>query len=105
VAAPRPLGTTPSSILRGGAMADIQGKLGVAKSGQLDDGTRNALRKFQRGQELAETGLPDIETVRKLGLDPDDVFQTGSRHAKDDTAARENAKQQQKEKQKQKSRQ
>jgi hypothetical protein len=99
VAAPRPVGTTPSSILHAGAMNDLQGKLGVPRSGELDDRTRKALEKFQREHDLAATGLPDIETVRTLGLDPDDVFRTGSRHKKDDTAKRDQAKEDLKRKQ------
>lgn len=42
--------------------------LGVAcvESGVLDDGTRSALRRFQRLVGLAETGEPDAETRRRL---------------------------------------
>jgi hypothetical protein len=32
-----------------------------------------ALRKFQAAEGMPETGMPDDETLRRLGLDPDDV--------------------------------
>ena len=92
VAAPRPVGTTPASILRADGIREIQKKLKVAESGDLDDHTRKALEKFQRQEHLASTGEPDMETVEKLGLDVDDIFQSGSRKKEDDRAARKNAK-------------
>jgi hypothetical protein len=35
-----------------------------------------ALRAFQKSEGLAETGFPDRETVRRLGLDPKEVDAT-----------------------------
>ncbi len=35
-----------------------------------------ALRRFQRDQGLAATGAPDRETLRRLGLDPQEVYGT-----------------------------
>ncbi|MDX2023706.1 MAG: peptidoglycan-binding domain-containing protein [Deltaproteobacteria bacterium] len=32
-----------------------------------------ALRKFQASQGIPETGMPDDETLKRLGLDPNDV--------------------------------
>ncbi len=93
VAAPRPVGTTPSSILRPGGMARIQKALGVSESGELDDRTRHALERFQTRHHLASTGEPDFETVEKLGLDTDDIFKSGSRKKETDTAARRQSKQ------------
>jgi len=64
-----------------GAMKKIQEKLADTDllkrddvSGKLDEPTRRALRRFQDGKDLPATGVPDDETVRKLGLDPKDVF-------------------------------
>ena len=91
VAAPRPVGTTPSSILRSDGTRKIQKALGVAASGQLDDPTRKALERFQRRHELAATGLHDLETVEKLGLNTNDVFQSGSRKKEGDATARKQA--------------
>jgi hypothetical protein len=44
------------------------------RTGQLDAETSAALRKFQEKEELARTGYPDRETVRKLGLSIAKVF-------------------------------
>jgi hypothetical protein len=44
------------------------------QSGDLDDRTGAALRKFQKSHDLAATGTPDAETVRKLSLDPQQIF-------------------------------
>jgi hypothetical protein len=97
VAAPRPVGTTPESIVKNDGMKRIQKELGVSQSGELDEKTRNALEKFQRKHELAATGLPDLETVEKLGLDTNDVFQSGSKKKENDRGARKQAKSQAKE--------
>ena len=94
VEAPRPVGTTPASILRADGIREIQKKLKVSQSGDLDDNTHKALEKFQRSQQLASTGEPDLETVQKLGLNPDEIFQTGSRKKADDRSARKSAKSQ-----------
>ncbi len=47
-------------------------------SGKLDDATSAAVRRFQSDQGLAATGAPDRETLRSLGVDPGDVYQTGT---------------------------
>lgn len=44
------------------------------KTGQLDSQTSAALRQFQADKEVARTGYPDRETVRKLGLSIPKVF-------------------------------
>lgn len=44
------------------------------RTGELDEPTSAALRKFQAEEELARTGYPDRETVRKLGLSIAKVF-------------------------------
>ena len=36
--------------------------------------TREGIRRFQQAQDLPDTGIPDQETVKRLGLDPDKVF-------------------------------
>jgi len=45
-------------------------------SGELDQETSAALRRFQRDEDLAQTGAPDRETLRKLGVDPQRIFRT-----------------------------
>jgi hypothetical protein len=79
-----PLATSPSGLLKPGAEKKIQEKLsdkGVlddkSPSGELDGPTREALRRFQHDQGLPATGMPDDATVKRLGLDPGDIFKAG----------------------------
>jgi hypothetical protein len=52
-----------------------QGLLGADyKRGELDETTAVAIRRFQEQNHLAQTGVPDHQTVRELGLDVDRVF-------------------------------
>ena len=48
---------------------------GVEETGKLDTKTQEALRAFQKDQKLPDTGLPDYETIRRLGVKPEDIFQ------------------------------
>ena len=67
--------TSPEGLLRPGAEDKVREKLG------MEPGDRNlhgAIRRFQREQQLPVTGILDHETVEKLGLSPDEIFQTGS---------------------------
>lgn len=81
---PAPLATSPAGLLKPGAEKKIQDQLAGrgllesddARSGELDGATRAALRRFQREANLPETGVPDRETARRLGLSPDDVFRS-----------------------------
>ncbi len=43
-----------------------------------DAATREGVRRFQRAQDLPATGVPDAETVKRLGLDPDKTFRRGT---------------------------
>ena len=51
------------------------------KTGKLDPETSAALRKFQGEEEVARTGYPDRETVRKLGLSIEKVFKATGTNA------------------------
>jgi peptidoglycan hydrolase-like protein with peptidoglycan-binding domain len=70
----------PETLIVPGQLKRIQQKLhdrGLLEerpTGNLDDATRAALKRLQREEDLPQTGQPDHETVRKLGLDPDEVF-------------------------------
>ncbi len=73
--------TSPKALLAEGEIGKIQqaledrGYLGKERrAGALDDPTTTALRKFQRDQDLAETGFPDRLTLQKLGLDPEEAY-------------------------------
>jgi hypothetical protein len=76
-----PLAATPAELLVPGAIEKIQDALAArghldrsARRGHLDVPTAGSIRKFQSDQDLARTGIPDHETVRRLGLDPDALF-------------------------------
>ena len=80
-----PLAAAPGGLYAPGALNQIQQALAqrgylesADESGKLDTATTAAVRKFQGDQDLARTGVPDHETVRKLGLDPDEVFRQSS---------------------------
>ena len=67
-------------LLCGGPHGEQVGEdgLGLAVAGEerFDGDTQAALRRFQRERGLPSTGIPDDATVRKLGLDPRDVFKS-----------------------------
>ncbi len=77
-----PLATSPEGLMVPGAVTKLQRALGdrgflpAHETGDLDEETSAALRRFQEQEGLARTGAPDRETLRKLGLDPKDVFRT-----------------------------
>jgi hypothetical protein len=70
----------PEALLAEGAVGRIQealadrGLLGAHRRGELDAPTSAALRRFQEGEGLAETGFPDRETLRRLGIDPEQAY-------------------------------
>ena len=79
----RPVRTTPGGMLDPQAMKQIQSKLAhrgfkTSESGQLDDETQAALRKFQAHEHIASTGMPDYDTLRRLGLDPHKIYLGGT---------------------------
>jgi peptidoglycan hydrolase-like protein with peptidoglycan-binding domain len=77
-----PLAAAPDDLFLPGAVERIQQALAergylalsAVQPGRLDRVTSAAVRKFQSDQGLARTGIPDHETVRRLGLDPDALF-------------------------------
>ena len=74
------LSTSPTALLKPGALQTIQEKLVQAgdlegeANGKLDAATEKALVKFQRSHDLPATGVPDDATVGRLGLKSADVF-------------------------------
>jgi peptidoglycan hydrolase-like protein with peptidoglycan-binding domain len=70
----------PEALLAPGAIGKIQrqlerkGYLGAHRRGELDDPTSAALARFQEDEGLAATGMPDRETVARLGLDPQAAY-------------------------------
>src|SRR5262249_33628501 len=82
VSSQRPVRTTPGGMLDPRSMRRIQEALNhhgekVEASGQLDDATQVALRHFQRRQGQPGTGMPDYDTLRRLGLDPQEIYLGG----------------------------
>lgn len=77
-----PLAASPSGLFVPGGVAKLQKALAdrgyldlsAADEGEIDAATSAAIRKFQSEQGIARTGNPDHETVRRLGLDPDQLF-------------------------------
>ena len=96
----RPVRTTPGGMLDAKSMKQIQAKLShkgyqTSESGQLDEQTQAALRKFQAHEHMASTGLPDFDTLRRLGLDPHAIYLGGTERqdqAKHDGAKHNEAK-------------
>ena len=69
--------------LKPGAVQMIQqrlesvGALRLQQStGEMGAATRSALARFQETNHLPITGEPDEATVRRLGLDPRNIFET-----------------------------
>jgi peptidoglycan hydrolase-like protein with peptidoglycan-binding domain len=86
VSSPRPVRTTPGGVLDPLAMKQIQAALNhhgvkAPSSGELDSETKSAIRQFQTKHKMASTGVPDYETLRKLGLDPKQIYVGGAQRA------------------------
>ncbi|HEY7372565.1 MAG TPA: peptidoglycan-binding domain-containing protein [Polyangia bacterium] len=77
-----PLATAPEGLLAPGAEKKIRERLAadgfLARDADSDAATREGLRRFQRAKDLPATGVADQETVRRLGLDPDEIFRKAS---------------------------
>ncbi len=75
-----PVAATPEGIVPPEALERLQEALwergfAVAITGELDLATEAALRRFQRSAGLAETGLPNLETLERLGLDAQEIYE------------------------------
>jgi hypothetical protein len=73
-----PVSTTPGGLLAPGADDKIRDKLAAAGFAAEGKSTKEALRRFQKDNDLPATGIPDHETVKKLGLDPNDIFRAAA---------------------------
>jgi hypothetical protein len=71
-----PLAQAPEGLLAPGAEQKIHEKLsaGGFMKDDANASTGTALRRFQAAHDLPSTGVPDHETVRRLGLNPDELF-------------------------------
>ncbi|HYG67597.1 MAG TPA: peptidoglycan-binding domain-containing protein [Anaeromyxobacteraceae bacterium] len=70
----------PEGLLTDGTIGALQraladrGLLRGHRRGELDEPTSAALRRFQEREGLAATGLPDRETLARLGIDPEKAY-------------------------------
>lgn len=74
-----PVATAPEGLLAPGAEKKIRERLAddgfIAKDADSNDAAmREGLRRFQTAHDLPATGMPDQETVKRLGLDADQIF-------------------------------
>jgi peptidoglycan hydrolase-like protein with peptidoglycan-binding domain len=86
VSSERPVRTTPGGMLDPASMKKVQQALSshgvkAPSSGQLDEETQAALRRFQAKEKMAKTGMPDYDTLRRLGLDPKEIYLGGVQRA------------------------
>jgi peptidoglycan hydrolase-like protein with peptidoglycan-binding domain len=86
--------SSPAGLLEKGAAEKIQAALtkhgvSVAATGVLDEQTSEALRKFQKSQDIAEHGQPDELTLTRLGLDPAKIYRSNAQGDKEKNAKRE----------------
>jgi hypothetical protein len=86
VSSERPVRTTPGGMLDPASMKKVQEALSshgvkAPSSGQLDEETQAALRRFQAKEKMAKTGMPDYDTLRRLGLDPKQIYLGGVQRA------------------------
>ena len=76
-----PVASAPEALLAPGADHEIRQRLvagGFLARDASDAATSEGIRRFQRAQDLPATGVPDAETVKRLGLDPDKTFRRGT---------------------------
>ena len=84
VGSARPVRSTPGGMLDEKAVTRIQHALNahgekIAVSGKLDHATQASLKNFQRRQSQPQTGFPDFDTLRRLGLSAQDIYLGGTR--------------------------
>jgi hypothetical protein len=74
-----PVATAPEALLLPGAEEKIRDRLiagGFLDSDRKQSKTamRDSIRRFQKEHDLPATGVADHETVKGLGLEPDEIF-------------------------------
>jgi hypothetical protein len=77
-----PVATAPDALLAPGGDKKIRERLEAegylsADGKDSDAAMREGIRRFQRAKDLPVTGVPDHETVKRLGLDTNQVFRHG----------------------------
>jgi len=79
ISSERPVRTTPAAFFDAAAVRKIQAALSshgqpVKESGELDGDTHAALVRFQKANAQPATGFPDFDTLKRLGLKPEEVY-------------------------------
>ena len=74
-----PVATAPEALLKPGAEDKIRERLIAGGFIDRDDkesgaAMRKGLRRFQKEHDLPATGVADHQTVKGLGLEPDQIF-------------------------------
>jgi hypothetical protein len=74
-----PVATAPDVLLKPGAEDKIRERLAAGSYVDRDDkesagALRQGIRRFQKEHDLPATGVADHETVKRLGLDPNQIF-------------------------------
>jgi hypothetical protein len=64
--------TSARGLFKPGAEDKVREKLGL----KGDASTRGPLQRFQKEHDLPATGMLDHETAKRLGLNPDDIFES-----------------------------
>jgi hypothetical protein len=90
-----PVASSASGLLAPGAEQQIRDKLiaggfmDAPAKGDRPPSLRAPLERFQDANNLPATGMPDAETIRKLGLDPEAILRrAGSDQAESDGVKR-----------------
>jgi hypothetical protein len=68
-----------------GVKTSVEAPEELELTGTLDEPTQRALSAWQHGEGLAETGLPDYQTLERLGIEPSEVFHHKPAAAKPET--------------------
>lgn len=80
----------PKKVFKEQTVTQIQRRLGVRESGELDDATQRAVAKFQDEHKLPATGFPDSHTLEEMGIKADEAQkQAGTKRTRERTDERE----------------
>jgi len=76
---PLELAPAPQALFEAAGVRAVQRALAgrgieLQVTGRYDAGTQRAMLELQRREGLAQTGMPDLESLRRLGLDPAELY-------------------------------
>jgi peptidoglycan hydrolase-like protein with peptidoglycan-binding domain len=78
-----PIGTSPEAVLEEEGIRTVQRALRARGfdcplDGRYGHETQRALRQFQERHDLAPTGMPDLATLKRLGIDAKSLYRSES---------------------------